>query len=169
MTANGQPRVQLEHAEDERVVRLIHPAMRGRPLRLFAMGLLTVGGLVMALMGLLQITALPAEARGWMTITGLVATGTGVVGLGIWRLILQFQTLTITNERTLYEAGFIARRTSEVRHADVRNLQVHQSVGQRLMNVGDLAISSAGQEDFEIVVDTIPDPNGAAQLIRNRQ
>jgi hypothetical protein len=168
--SEGGNRTVASSLEDEHVIRVVHPAMRSHPFLLTAAVLLVVGGLIVALLAQVDRALLPADVTGWTaTIAGLALTGAGLLWLGVWRLSLHFQTLTITSERTMYEEGFVSRRTSEVRHNDVRNLQVHQTFSQRLLNVGDLAISSAGQEDFEIVLKAIPDPNGVAELIRQRQ
>jgi uncharacterized membrane protein YdbT with pleckstrin-like domain len=75
----------------------------------------------------------------------------------------------VTNRRTVLRRGLLARETSEVRHRDVRNVQVNQTTFERLLGVGDLALSSAGQSDFEIAVKGIPNPNRVADVIRDMQ
>ncbi len=63
--------------------------------------------------------------------------------------------------------GILSKFTSEVFHKDVRNVQVSQNVLQRLCDVGTIAISSSGQSDFEISVDSMPEPNRVKQIIDN--
>ena len=40
---------------------------------------------------------------------------------------------------------------------------------RRLLNYGDIAISSSGQDDFEIVAHDIPDPDRVLEIIRKNQ
>lgn len=102
---------------------------------------------------------------------GLVAL-VGLVPLTLWvywYLQVHFTRLTITNKRSIYREGVIARKTSEVLHDDVRNLQADQNVWERIVGIGDVAISSAGQSDLEIYIDGVPDPDSVTSLIRSFQ
>ena len=87
----------------------------------------------------------------------------------IWRFKTYFVTLRITTERCVFQRGLIARSTSEVRHDDVRNLQVNQSLLERLLGVGTIAIASAGQDDYEILARGIPRPDNIVEILRNHQ
>jgi len=77
--------------------------------------------------------------------------------------------LVITTERTTLETGIFSRQTNEVRHADLRNVQVHQGLLDRMVGVGKLELSSAGQSNVEIQVAGLPDPQGLAGLIRDHR
>jgi hypothetical protein len=48
-------------------------------------------------------------------------------------------------------------------------LRTDQSIVQRLLGVGTLAVSSAGQDDFEITVRGVSRPDELASLIRDQQ
>jgi hypothetical protein len=74
--------------------------------------------------------------------------------------------LVITSERTTLHTGILSRQTNEVRHSDLRNVQVRQGAVDRMLGVGALELSSAGQSNVEIQVTGIPDPQGIAELIR---
>jgi uncharacterized membrane protein YdbT with pleckstrin-like domain len=63
----------------------------------------------------------------------------------------------------------LSKSTNEVRHKDVRNIQVEQTILQRLFGVGTIAISSAGQSGMEIEVSGIPGPQKMADMIRKYQ
>ncbi len=79
-------------------------------------------------------------------------------------------TLTVTTLRTSLRRGILSKRTSEVRHADVRNVRVTQGILDRMLGVGRLEISSAGQADMEISVSGIANPEGIKMAIdRHRQ
>ena len=73
---------------------------------------------------------------------------------------------TVTTERVHQRAGLIARNTSEIEVRDIRNVQVKQGVLRRLLGIGDVGISTAGQSGFEITFAGIADPHGVAELVR---
>ncbi len=74
--------------------------------------------------------------------------------------------LIVTTERTTLRTGIVSRQTNEVRHSDLRNVQVRQTAFERMVGVGEVELSSAGQSNVEIAVGGLPDPAGIAELIR---
>lgn len=95
----------------------------------------------------------------------LCLVGIGLFILFFWWLDSLGTTLTVTNERTTLRKGILSKSLVEVWHQDVRNVQLYQSLGQRIFGVGKLGISSAGQGEIEIEVSGIPDPEKVKQLI----
>lgn len=95
----------------------------------------------------------------------LCLVGIGLVILAIWWLNVLGTTLTITDKRTVLRKGILSKHTNEVLHGNVRNIQLRQGPLQRLLKVGYLGISSAGQGGIEIEVSGIPDPEGVKGLI----
>jgi len=91
--------------------------------------------------------------------------GIGLAFLGIWWLNAKGSMLTITNKRTIQRRGLFSKRTTEVIHRHVRNIQINQSMFQRLFGVGDVGISSSGQGGIEIQFAGIRDPEAAKALI----
>jgi uncharacterized membrane protein YdbT with pleckstrin-like domain len=73
----------------------------------------------------------------------------------------------VTTERVPQRLGLIARNTSEVEVSDVRNVQIKQRPIARMLGIGDVGISTAGQSGFEIVFKGVADPQAVAELIRN--
>lgn len=147
----------------ERTLKVVHPStLRKHPLRYLLYVVMIVGGL--------GLGALLASA-GQIPLMG-VCLGVALLGavlLGYWYFHVRQVTLTVTSRRTLLETGYIARKTSEVRHEHVHNVQIDQTAMERLMGVGDIGISSAGQDDMEIVIEGIPDPESIAKLVRRSQ
>ena len=94
-----------------------------------------------------------------------IPVGLGLVALGIWWLITKGSKLTITGKRSIQRRGLISKHTTEVIHRDVRNIQISQSVFQRIFGVGSLGISSAGQAGLEISITGLEDPEGIKALI----
>jgi len=95
----------------------------------------------------------------------VAAAGVGLVILGIWWLDTKASTLTVTNKRTIQRTGLFSRKTTEVLHRDVRNIEINQSISQRMFGVGSIGIASAGQAGIEIQFAGIRDPDGVKALI----
>ena len=103
---------------------------------------------------------------------GLVFLLVGFVGASVfflWWLQVRFAVLKVTTKRSILQHGIIAKQSSEVRHKDVRNIQVNQKALERIFGVGDIAISSAGQDGLEIVAAGIPRPHDIVAVIREQQ
>ena len=148
----------------ERTLTRVHPAMfRKHPIRFLFYWCLIGTGMVG---GGWWWTTSP-DALGAYVGIGLASLGLAL--LGFWWLEVISATLTVTTKRTIHRTGILSRQTSEVRHNDVRNLQLDQSALERLFGVGDIAISSAGQANLEIVADAIPHPERIIETIRERQ
>ena len=94
-----------------------------------------------------------------------IPVGLGLVALGIWWLIIKGSKLTVTDKRSIQRRGLISKHTTEVIHRDVRNIQISQSVFQRIFGVGNLGISSAGQAGLEISITGLEDPEAIKTLI----
>lgn len=77
--------------------------------------------------------------------------------------------LTVTNRRTILREGILDRRTNELRHEDILNVQVSQGFAERIFGVGTLELSSAAQGGVEITVKGLPNPARIAQLILSHQ
>ncbi|WP_442511111.1 PH domain-containing protein [Novipirellula sp. SH528] len=153
--------------DSEELIRQVHPVMfRAHPFRFSLLFICFVVGVFLAAGG--QLFELPWETTvGW--VVGGVLAMIGGVGLIVWWISTRSLTLEVTSKRTRLTKGLIAKSTSEVQHDDVRNIQVHQSIIGRMVNVGALAISSSGQDDLEITANGLPGPNQIAELIRDRQ
>lgn len=162
----------------ERTLAKVHPVVfRARPVASLVLGavvLIAVVGLIMSVTGMAiagysfgETTTLgPASVMTWVcAITLLVVAGV----VGYWTLLSRFTTLTVTDDRTIYQRGIISRETSEVQHDDVRNIQLDQTFMQRLLKVGRIGISSSGQDDLEVVADRLSHPNRIIELIRENQ
>src|SRR6185436_16792696 len=102
------PQVVIQRAADddreEQDILKINPAMfRDRPIWFCFIALLVIVGL------LLTMQNAPA---------GGAAAGAGALIFLIWWLKSKSTTLTVTNKRTIYRRGLLAKYTREVRHAD---------------------------------------------------
>ncbi len=149
--------------ESERTLLVRHPAVfRRNPIQ-------TIIGLLILIGGPIAITWGLIEGNSYFGYGGLIATIIGGGVLAYWWLRSLFVTLTLTTKRTILRHGLISKRTTEVEHDDVRNIQINQGVIPRILNIGDLAISSAGQDTLEIFVRGIAQPEQIVSIIREHQ
>lgn len=93
----------------------------------------------------------------------------GLVIFLIWWLRCLGTKLTVTTERTILRKGLLSKRTNEVFHSDVRNIQVSQGFLQRLFDVGSIGIASSGQSDIEIQVAGMPSPEKVKEIINKHR
>ncbi len=159
-------------ADDEAVIRTVHPAMFRRNPFWFLLELtMLVGGIIVAGFAIFWSTDKTNDAylSGAVNIIALGVALVGGVLLLSWYIRTRMVTLTISTKRTSLREGIFSKQTTEVQHDDIRNLQIDQSFLQRILNVGDIAISSSGQDGLEVVAVGIPDPNGLAEIVRQRQ
>lgn len=169
-----EPLTMMSHSkEEEETLRVVHPAMfRNSPLKYIGLAALVIVGGVGAIASLVTGDSIVNED--WISDTiqlgvCLVVALAALLAFGVWWLKVMNTTLTVTDKRTIFRKGIISKETSEVQHDDVRNMQVDQNMVQRIMGVGDIAISSSGQSGLEIVVRAIPNPEGVTNLVRDLQ
>jgi len=147
------PTERMATEPDEQTLAKVHPVVfRARPVAAAIVGLvflIAVVAVVMSVAGMSiagysldeTMTLGPASLLTWVCgITFLTIASV----VGYWMLLSQFTTLTVTDDRTIYQEGFVSRETSEVQHNDVRNIQLDQSFVQRLLGIGGVSISSSG-------------------------
>jgi uncharacterized membrane protein YdbT with pleckstrin-like domain len=97
-----------------------------------------------------------------------------VVGLGlgilfIWWLRTKMKTLIVTTNKTRIREGILSKKTDEVMHDNVRNIQVEQGVFQRMLGTGKVQISSAGQSGVELTMSGIMNPEEVRDLINKHR
>jgi membrane protein YdbS with pleckstrin-like domain len=144
---------------EQRVLIVRQAMFRARPLLfLFLMALLLGGGAGAIYAG----AVLKKQPLVWVSLAAIVLS---LVGFALWKIRTLDMSLEITNKRTIERKGLLSRFTSEVRHQDIRNIQVTQSFFDRLMGVGRIGISSAAQDDVEIQADDIPGPDRIRRVI----
>ena len=141
-------------------VLMVRPAMfRARPLRfilLLAMALGGAGGAIFfAVTGAGLPLAIPCAA------VALAA----VLWLLTWKVRTLGEGLKITTKRTIDEHGLFSRDTSDVLHVDIKNIQIKQTFAERLLGIGQIAMSSSAENEEEIVIRDVPNPEKVRQII----
>lgn len=73
--------------------------------------------------------------------------------------------LRVYDDRLVLERGILSKETKELFVEDIRSIDTRQGVIQRIVGTGDLMVASSGTDQYEYVVEGIPDPDGVKQLI----
>ena len=147
----------------EQHICVVRPAMfRAHPFRAIFILLLFVAGII----GAVYAGKIEGTGGQILTYAALLPSLFAVLwAVKWWVSAFLWVRLTISNKRTVREEGIVKRRTSEVLHDHVRNVEIDQSLIQRMFGVGYIGISSAGQDDIEIEVRDIPNPYRVKELI----
>ncbi|HEY1340355.1 MAG TPA: PH domain-containing protein [Bryobacteraceae bacterium] len=74
---------------------------------------------------------------------------------------------TMIGDRLRYESGITTRSTRNIQISKIQDVRVDQRVMQRLWNVGDLSIETAG-ETSRLTLANVDDPQRLADEILNR-
>jgi uncharacterized membrane protein YdbT with pleckstrin-like domain len=145
----------------EKVLYVGHPSMfRSRPFTYSFVFLLMVAGLGAAGQAYFREAFFP-----YMFHTGATVGGLAFINLFYWWLRGKATRLTLTEQKTTLHKGILSRNITEVYHTDVRNVQLSQTLQQRIFSVGTIGIASAGQAKMEIYVEGMPNPDEVKLII----
>lgn len=87
-----------------------------------------------------------------------------IVFVAIRHIRRRLTKLVILNDRLRYESGLFSKTTRTVDLAKVQDVRVDQTAGQRMWNIGDLSLETAGSAS-RIVILSIDRPQDAADHI----
>jgi uncharacterized membrane protein YdbT with pleckstrin-like domain len=73
-------------------------------------------------------------------------------------------SLTILGERLRYESGLFSKVSRTMEIHKVQDVRVDQTIGQRLLGVGNLSVETAG-DSSRITIENIDSPQAAAERI----
>jgi len=76
-------------------------------------------------------------------------------------------TTTVTEDRLRFESGLATKSTRTIQLAKVQDVRVDQRVPQRIFDVGDLSIETAG-EASRLTIHNVDHPQQVADEIMNR-
>lgn len=98
----------------------------------------------------------------------LIPVGVGVILLIHWWIQnyshrLRINTFTVTQIR-----GILNIERTEINISDIRTVDTAQNWFERLMRVGTVKISTAGEEGYGISVPSIPSPNRVRAILEGR-
>jgi len=140
----------------------VHPAMlRAHPFRFLILILAVLAGFAGAIYFLnVQNPANPA-----MGVISVVVGVIAILGMGVWKVHTLGEGIRITTKRVIETKGLLSKATSEVRHVDIKNIQVEQSFLDRVWNVGTLKLSSSGENEDPIEMADMPNPAAVRDVI----
>lgn len=118
---------------------------------------------------LLKFAAVPALSAKFSQIiqVGGLALAAYLVVLMLFRRYSWLYTIDAESIESSH--GLIARRVQSIRIRDLRNINIRQTVMQRLLDVGDVEFSSAAGGDVEVIFYGAPDPMGLKEYVQARQ
>lgn len=144
---------------ETRVIKVRRCWFRSRAIRF---SLLVVIGLA-SCVGLIWVPVTD-RAVWWYALFGPMLIGS-VGNLAWWWIDRLSASLEITTKRTIMHRGFFSKSSSEVVHDNIRNIQINQTLLQRVMRVGRIGISSSGQDGIELQVNHLKDPDYLREVI----
>lgn len=149
---------------DEQIVRQfsISPRFFGFMLAV-AVGI--AGLLPAAILGLLSLLTVPLAGTviAGVSTVGLLA-GLLLAGYAVYLRAARFYVLT--NQRIIETVGWLAKQTVSADYGEITDLRVNQDIFERLLNVGLLAVNTAGADIEEIKFERISHPYGLSNQIR---
>jgi len=103
------------------------------------------------------------------------SVGAGVMALPVLVLVWpatralrrRFTRTTLTADRLRYETGMAAKSTRTIQLSKVQDVRVDQRLSQRIFNVGNLSIETAG-EASRLTIHNVDNPQGLADEIMDR-
>jgi len=136
------------------------PSMtRTNPLGTLLMLLLILLGVYLAIAarGVAASVGLPADSGKIVGLVGLVLVVVGFVRLMAWWITTKIDHIKVTDNEIIWTHGLLSKQYTEINMSSVRTVRVAQSLLQRIMNAGDVAIYTSGDEP-ELLVRGLPDP-----------
>ena len=117
-----------------------------------------LGGAIAAL-----VTAI-GDGFSWTTtiLVFLVLTALVIVAGLLWRLTT---TYTITNQRLTIRRGILSRHLQQTRVERVQNVNVDQSVVDRVMRVGQVDFDTAGTDDSDFTFRGVASPDRVVRAV----
>jgi len=100
-----------------------------------------------------------------------IAVLAGLFALGALTLLYRHFSWTFTIDDSTIESskGIIARDVNSIRIKDVRNINVKQSIIQRILFIGDVEFSSAGGSGIEVAFCGVARPMAVKTLLQSLQ
>ena len=98
----------------------------------------------------------------------IAAFGLGILILLYWYIKTRATALTITQHEIMYEKGILSKDRTSVSLKHVRAVRVTQRFINRILGVGTVEISTAGDEP-EFEVKDMPDPHQIREAISRAQ
>ena len=147
------------------------PSMvRIHPMGTIMMILLIFLGVYLAISGGNAAAAigLPDISSKIVGLIGIVLVVIGFVQMLAWWIATKFDHLKVTDDEIMWTHGLLNKQYTEINMSSVRTVRVAQTSLQRIMNAGDVAIFTAGDEP-ELQVRGLPAPDEIRQHVKGER
>ena len=98
----------------------------------------------------------------------ILALGIGIIILLYWYIKTRATALTVTDQELMYERGILSKDRTSVSLKHVRSVNIAQGFINRILGVGTIQISTAGDEP-EFTIADMPDPYVIQETITKAQ
>ena len=98
----------------------------------------------------------------------IAAFGIGILILLYWYIKTRATALTVTDNELMYERGILSKDRTAVSLKHVRSVHITQGFVNRILGVGTIQISTAGDEP-EFTIADMPDPYVIQEAIAKAQ
>jgi uncharacterized membrane protein YdbT with pleckstrin-like domain len=98
----------------------------------------------------------------------ILAVGIGILILLYWYIKTRATALTVTDQELMYERGILSKDRTSVSLRHVRSVHVTQGFMNRLLGVGTIQVSTAGDQP-EFTIADMPDPHLIREAITKAQ
>jgi hypothetical protein len=155
----GPAATTVVEAPENEVARVHLDMMRRYPFRCAAHLLGIVGGI--AAVFWTMNAGVPFWSIVFAAVTGFLAWR-----LMAWWLRMHSTTLMITTKRCIVETGALTKQSSEILRQHITELEVRQDMVMRMLDVGDLVITSNNGSRHQVVLMAVPHPETVADQLR---
>ena len=91
----------------------------------------------------------------------------GLLAIGVWWLRAKGERLALSDREVLMERGLLAKQRTEIALSSIRSVRITQSFGQRIFDVGNVELFSAG-DIAEIAIKSMPRPGRIRNIAASR-
>jgi uncharacterized membrane protein YdbT with pleckstrin-like domain len=98
----------------------------------------------------------------------ILAFGIGIIILLYWYIKTRATALTVTDQELMYERGILSKDRTSVSLKHIRSVNIAQGFINRILGVGTVQISTAGDEP-EFTIADMPDPYVIQEAIAKAQ
>lgn len=144
----------------ERVLYAGHPSWRST-LDFYVKGLLAVA-LVALVVAVISGLGEGGPAEGLVTLVAVIGVALVLLAGFLRRVATSY---TITNRRLHIKRGIVSRTIQETRLARVQNVNYHQGVLQRVLQIGDVDFDTAAGEDYNFVFTGVSEPDEVVRMV----
>ena len=97
----------------------------------------------------------------------LLISVVGLLAIGVWWLRVKGERLALSDREVLMERGLLAKQRTEIALSSIRSVRITQTFGQRIFDVGNVELFSAG-DIAEIAVKSMPRPGRIRNIAASR-